>query len=248
MTLTRHARATAALFPLLLLGGCIGSVIGGGKPDALYRFGSSTAAPSAPGAAFARRSLLLMPVRFPAAAAGDRLLTVAGTDVAYIKDVRWVSAAPVLFRDGLAGTFQRRVPDIALADRVTASGVDAVLTVDVTRFEAAYDRGTAAAPTVHVAGVAVLIDPTSRTAIARRPFAQAQSASADTITAIVAATDTASRNALVELVDWTNASVIVRPPQIRSMSRSTKGGVGRRTEFAPERQKLISSGATQTAN
>ena len=210
MTNSRRKRAVAALSPMLLLGGCLGALVGGGQPDGLYRFGDARDMGAVQRDTVPRRSLLVMPIRFPASAAGDRLLTVAGNEAAYLKDVRWMSPAPILFRDALNATLRRRVPDLSLADRATAAGADTVLTIEVESFAASYDRGIAAPATIHIAGVASLVNSGSRTVVARKSFAQAITASADTVTAIVAAIDLACRNSTVELADWTNVHVPLR--------------------------------------
>lgn len=227
MMIAKRLCAISLLAPMLLLGGCLKSLMGGGKPDGLYRFGSLADLPLQSAQNTPQRLLLVMPVRFPAAAAGDRMLTVSGNEMAYLKDMRWISAASILFRDSLTDAVQRRAPDLALADRTTATRADAILAVDVDRFEASYDHGTGSPPTIHIAGSAALIDSATRIAIARRAFSRSIPASTNTIGGLVATIDAGSRQSVVELADWANITVPVN--RVDLPRKSGKFPSGRRT-------------------
>lgn len=207
MKITDRALALGALPSLLLLGGCLGSLVGGGKPDALYRFGSFADVPVQAEAGTPRRMLLLPAVRFPAAASGDRILTISGDQIAYVKDVRWMSASSILYHDSLTEALRRRAPDIAITDPSTVSRAQAVLSVEIERFEASYDDGVDRPPVIYVAGAASLIDPANRSVLARRSFAHSVRSSANTTGAIVRGIDLASRQGIVELADWAARTV-----------------------------------------
>lgn len=224
MKIARITSATAMLGAVLMLGGCIGSLVGGGKPDTLYRFGDFDDASAIVQPGLARRTLLLTPASFPAAVAGDRLLTVEGNEVAYLKDVRWASPAPILFRDALTRAFQRRAPDIVLADRTTAGAAQAVLTVDVNKFEAAYENGPDAPPVIHVSGSSAIVG-ADRALLGRHAFTHALPASANTTSAVAAAIDVASRDSIVELVDWVSTVLPVKPSPPRQASDRPVAGV-----------------------
>lgn len=238
MTITRPARALCILPSLLLLGGCLGSLVGGGKPDALYRFGSVADLPVQTAVGMPRRMLVLPPVRFPAAASGDRILTTSGDQVAYVKDVRWLSASSILYHDSLAETLRRRVPDLALADRGTVARAQAVLAVEVERFEASYEEGADRPPVIYVTGTASLIDPANRSVMARRSFGLPQRAPTNTAGGIVRAIDLASRQGIIELADWAARTV----PMTRRDGIAAPAG--RRTDAGSERMKATGPGGS----
>lgn len=195
----------------MTVSGCVGSLLGGGKPDQLYRFGaSSSAAPIAAAAApQTRRTILLLPVRFAPEIEGDRLLAAQGQEMLYIKDARWVTSAPALFTQALRGGFKERAPDIAIAQPRDAQPADYGLQLRVDRFEARYDAGPQAAPTIHIKGMAALVDLKSRAPVGSYDLAASQVATANGTAAIVAAFDQATAVAVAATVDW--ASVMALP-------------------------------------
>ncbi len=214
MTIISRCRTAGAVAPLLLLGGCLGGLIGGGKPAALYRFGDLTDVPQPAEQVAPRRTVRIMPIDFAAAAAGDRVLTIEGSEAAYLKNVRWVSPAAALFRDGLANGVARRAPDLVMAtEGPAARHADVILSVSVTRFEASYDHGGKAAPFAHVAATASIIDPSTRTIVERRRFEHTAAAEANTVTSIVQSINVASRDVIVDLVDWVSSTSPVRRPR-----------------------------------
>ena len=81
--------ATAAL--ALALGGCV-TIFPKEEPEQLYRFASASA-PSSSGQV-ARYAVLEDAIDFDRMASTDRILTVTGDEVAYIKGGRWAVAAP----------------------------------------------------------------------------------------------------------------------------------------------------------
>ncbi len=197
------SRATVAIAAALTLSGCVGGLLGGGKPDTLYRFGP-VAADTIPQATAAPRRTLALPVpQFSPAVAGDRILTTQGSEISYIKGVRWVSPAPTLYAAALDATVATRAPDIAVATR--ASGAAAtVLTVSVNKFEASYPEAV-----IHVGGVASLADRATKTIVARLQFSGTAPAAAGTGPAIVAAFDAATMQSVTQIVDWANVTIPV---------------------------------------
>lgn len=208
MSLRASLRLAAGTALATLLGGCLGGLVGGGKPDALYRFGDAGPAATAP-LATPRRVLAVLPVQLPAAAAGDRILTVEGNAAAYVKDVRWVSPAATLFSDAIRGALVVRVPDLALVDRITARQAQQYLSVRIDRFETRFAEG-ATAPVVVVEGEASLADPATRAITARRPIVQRVDASGSDASSVAAAYDGAVRAAGVDVADWVNQRLTVK--------------------------------------
>src|SRR5690242_16860750 len=113
----RHLRPLAVCRPVVLLialttptlSGCI-SLFPKTDPVALYRFeGAQQAVAPRPGAA-AAFALARVPTVFPRAAAGDRILTVTGSQVAYIAGARWVSPASALFDESVDRAFASYPP------------------------------------------------------------------------------------------------------------------------------------------
>ena len=130
-----------------LCAGCV-TLLPKAAAEPLYRFGGDASAPP-PTAAPGRDGLLGIVVTLPAAARGDSLLAVSGRSAAYISGGRWVSPASDLFREAAVR---------ALAGRGTAGPGGGVLTLAVTRFEADYDHGTDAPPTVRIEAALRLSD------------------------------------------------------------------------------------------
>jgi cholesterol transport system auxiliary component len=198
-------RATM-MVAMLSLGGCVGTLLGGGKPDQLYRFGQIVGAPgseviNAPG-----RSVVMMPPRFAPEAAGDRVLTSEGNAAAYVKGMRWTAPAPVLYAAALDAAAARRAPDMAFATRGAAPPGAAMLTVEIDRFEAEYGSGSKAPPTISVQGMANLYDSQTRAAIGRYRIHVSAPAAARNAAAIAAAFDDAVQESAVGLIDWVNLS------------------------------------------
>jgi cholesterol transport system auxiliary component len=189
--------AFAALALPLLLGGCI-SVFPKTKPVQMYRFGDQVAAPAAPAAAPAL--VIKGPIAFPPASGGDRILTITGTESAYIGGARWVAPAASLFDAALAKAF-----DAPGAPRLVARGeplaAPSTLRLDVRAFEARYPG-----PTVRVQLRATLIRNADRGLIGEKMFEAEAPAGDNRQTAIVAAYDKAVGEVLAGVRDWTAAN------------------------------------------
>jgi cholesterol transport system auxiliary component len=118
-------------------------------PEGLYRFGGDVrprpgtrAGPGGDPAA-----TLGITVTLPVAAQGDTLLALSGNRAAYISGGRWVAPATDLFREAAVR---------ALTGQAPIGHGPARLTLTVTRFEADYDQGLDAAPTVRIDAVLLL--------------------------------------------------------------------------------------------
>ena len=208
-TALRFARnALPVALSALALAGCI-SLLPKTKPARLYRFGAPAPAaspvaptPSPSSASFAVR---LAPVGFPVAAAADRILTVDGERVAYVAGGRWVTAAATLFEAAVVQTFDTRGGPAHLLARGELAPAALVLKLDVRRFEARYEQGAGAAPTVLVEVFAALDDPADATQHRQHIFIERVPATDNRMEPIVAAYDQAVGKTCAEVADWVNA-------------------------------------------
>ncbi len=196
----RPAIAAPAL--ALLLSGCLGSLLGG-KPENLYRFGApeaaTTGAQGGPLPAGGRKVQLVIP-SFPIEAAGDRILTVEGANASYIKDARWVTAGPFLYRAALANQFAPGGPVVPLTERHRGDA-DYALRVRIDRFEARYENGPKAPPVVEIDGTATLFDKAGKER-ASYALADREPAAANRTGEIVAAYDRAVARQTAGLARW----------------------------------------------
>lgn len=199
----RVARAAILALAATSLAGCI-SLFPKSDPAQLYRFDARrpTAEESAPRPA-TQFGVTRAGGSFTRAAAGDRLLTVTGGTVAYIAESRWVSPAVTLFEEATSHAFDANAGSARLVSRGEAAKADYSLRIDVTRFEAVYDRGAQAAPLIVVSLRVTLAKP-DRT-LAGTDLIEAQVRAGDNrVSAIVAAFNEAVGDVLARLVDWTN--------------------------------------------
>jgi cholesterol transport system auxiliary component len=191
--------SSGALALPLVLGGCI-SVFPKAKPVQMYRFGDQAPAPAAAAPAAAPVAVLKGPITFPPASGGDRILTVSGSQSAYVGGARWVAPAASLFDQALLEAF-----DAPGAPRLVARGeplsAASTLRLDVRAFEARYPG-----PTVRVQVRATLTRNADRALIGEKMF-DAQVPAADNRQGpIVAAFDQAVGQVLAGVRDWTAAT------------------------------------------
>lgn len=200
--------------PLLRIGGAVAlalslsacvSVFPKSKPAQLYRFDAQ--APSAE-ESMARPAAKFAVTRsggsFVRSAASDRILTVTGTEVAYIAESRWVTPAVTLFDEALAKAFDMNAGAARLAARGELAKVDYGLRVDVTRFEAVYDQGPKAPPMVVVAARMTLTRNSDRSLVGTDIIEAQVRAGDNRVGAIVEAFNKAAGQALNGIVAWTN--------------------------------------------
>ena len=184
--------------------GCI-SLFPKADPAQLYRFGATTPQLQENPSVEPSFGVLLMATGFDRAAASDRILTVSGTQAAYIKDARWVTSSVALFDSALQRTFDADQGPARLVDRAEIARIDYVLKLDVRTFEARYDHGQAAAPTIVVEVHAALDRTQDRVVVGDRSFRASVTASDNRVGAIAQAFDQAVAEVLGELVAWVNA-------------------------------------------
>lgn len=187
------------------LGGCI-SLLPKSKPAHLYRFGQTAAAEALPAAPAGFVGVIRNAGAFQRESAGDRLLTVTGGKAAYVAETRWVAPAAVLWDQALVAAFDADPGPIRLVSRGEPATADYVLRVDVRNFEARYEAGPRAAPTVLVRARAVMIRADSK-AVGEQVFEARVPASGNRVAAIVQAYDKAVGEVLGQLVAWTNGQV-----------------------------------------
>lgn len=218
--MTSSLRLIGPLLLALASSGCAG-LLGGGKPDRLYRFGISAAAAS-PSAAIAvpTRTLILATPAFASEVSGPRLLTVEGGRASYVKDARWVAPAPLLFGAAVKAGFGQRAPWIAMVDRRGKAGGD-VLQLSIARFEA--DYAGAGPPTVRVQGEALLADGAGGVRLAAFRIAEEQPAAADAVGAIAAAFDVVTARAVTGIVDWAARIEVARSNEGAGRNQASPG-------------------------
>jgi len=202
-------RALALLILSAGLCGCI-SVFPKAKPSQLYRFANAAASLPAqaapPGLAITRGG-----TNFPTDVAGDAILTVTGNQAAFIAGARWVEPASLQFDEALSSAFD--APGAPrLAGRGESFGVPATLRLEVRRFQADYDKGQGAAPTVEVQVRAILMRNSDRAVVGDKLFDIRQPADDNTVSAIVAAYGAAVSQTVGGIRDWATAgAAAIRP-------------------------------------
>ncbi len=198
------ARIAASAAIVASLGGCI-SLLPKQKPAQLYRFGYSTPPAQAPPAA-PSFTVSQTPTSFDRASAGDLILTVTGDQAAYIAGSRWVTSANTLFDAAVTRAFDAAGGPARLVPHGEPVRADYALKLDVRRFEARYEHGQQAPPTVAVEVYVALVDRTLDTRAAKsRIFAATAPASENRASAIAGAYDEALDKVLNDIVAWVGA-------------------------------------------
>jgi cholesterol transport system auxiliary component len=187
----------------LALSGCI-SLLPKSKPSQLYRFGQPAAEAGAKSGAvgvFQANGL------FPSEAAGDRILTIeSGGKAAYVAQSRWIAPASILWTEAVQSAFDADPGRVRLNVRGQAGKSEYVLRLDVRSFEARYDNGAGAAPTV-VVRVRCVMSKMDMSKVTEQIFEVKTRASDNRVGAIVAAYDKAATDVLGQIVAWTNSSI-----------------------------------------
>lgn len=198
--MTPRAPVFAALAAVCALTGAC-ALLATPEPVQLYRFGSGETAPAPGVRAGAPIEVMLRPIEFDPAARGDRILAVTGAEAAYLAGARWVSPAETLFVAALENAFSVDPGRVRLSGmREATPGVQS-LDVDVLVFEARYpSRG--AAPTATVVTRVRLLG-RDRSIRAEQTFTTEHRADDNRVSAIVAAFDAASAEAVSRIVAWT---------------------------------------------
>ena len=190
----------AALAAVTALGACV-TLFPKTAPSQLYRF--DAAVQSMPPASGPPVAVRLGTVDFDPAAAGDRLLTVDGDQVAYVQDGRWAIPAGQMFQEAVTHGFH--AAGMRLVDIGESGQARFRLRLQVTHFEARYLSGPKAAPTVFVT-VRATLDHPNGALVAEQPFEASFAASDNRLGAIVQAYDQAVSKVVGELVAWVGQS------------------------------------------
>jgi cholesterol transport system auxiliary component len=186
------------------LSGCI-SLLPKSKPAQLYRFGvAHSANMAAAGAATTPGpnavAVYLSNGKFQEESSDDRILTVTGGKAAYIADSRWVAPAEILFEQAVARAFD--ASPVHVIARGQPGRFTYAMRLDVRTFEAHYDSGPKAAPTVIVRLHAALTR-ADQSSVGEQDFEARVPASDNRVGAIVAAYNTAVGDVVGKIVAWT---------------------------------------------
>jgi len=204
MTRSALLRLAAVATAALSLSACV-SLLPKTKPANLYRFGQASAAADALTAAEGQVGVFRTNGLFQREAAGDRLVTVNGSgQVAYLAETRWVAPAAILWDEAVLAAFDADPGRARLISRGEPASAAYLLRVDVRSFEARYDHGSKAPPTVVVRIRAAMTKGGDRSLVAEKLFEQQVPASSNHVSAIVPAYDKAVAGVLKDLVAWTN--------------------------------------------
>lgn len=196
-------RAGAAVGMAVALSGCI-TLFPKTKPAQLYRFdGAEEAQPASGAAAIDRVGIVRTPGGFSRAASTDRIMTVTGSQVAYVAEARWAQPAVTLFDEAVTRAFTRQAGPVRLVARGEPGRAPYSLRLDVERFEAVYDHGGKAAPDVQIEVHAVLVRAADRVVIKDQVIATHARASNNRVSDIVQAFELSTRQALDEVVKLT---------------------------------------------
>ena len=196
-------RPIAATVAAMALSAC--ALLATPEPVQSYRFGEAAAASSAAPSVASPTEVTLRRVEFPEAVEGDRLLGVTGTETAYIAGARWVSPAADLYMASIENAFAAQATRVRLIGPRELIRARRSLDIDVRSFEARYEA-PGRAPTIVVTARARLLALPDRTVVAEQVFTVEQPATANRVSAIVEAFDTATRDLNTRIVAWTDAS------------------------------------------
>lgn len=211
MTYRRTIAGFLGLVPLCLMEGCAGGLLGGGKPDALYRFGASEVPALSASPLAAQQMLLLETVRFAPEIDGDRMLAVHGGSARYIKGSRWVTSGPSLFTQAMFRRLRSGTSGFQTVKAQSGGSTGFSLMVGIARFEAAYDDPAMThRPSIYVEGDATLSRFPDRKLVAQRHFVVRMPAAQNRAADIVAAFDRATTCYTDDVAQWVASSAAGR--------------------------------------
>ncbi len=186
----------------LALSGCI-SLLPKSKPADLYRFGQPGAA-EAITAPQGQVGVFRTNSTFQRESAGDRLLTVSDGKVAYIADTRWAVPAVVLWDEAVLAAFDADPGHVRLISRGEPASAAYILRLDVRNFEARYEHGPKAPPTIVVRVRGAITRSGKTPGVVEKIFEKQVTAGDNRVSAIVPAYDRAVREVLKDVVAWTS--------------------------------------------
>jgi cholesterol transport system auxiliary component len=192
----RLAAIGAALALSAGLAGCI-TLFPKETPVQLYRFDAAVQPIQSSARPFAVRTGM---ADFDPPAAGDRIMTVDGDQVAYVAAGRWSSPASQMFDQAVAHGFA--APGDAARLVGSTGKADYRLRLAVSRFEARYPSGPTSAPTIVVVVRATLDRQSDYTHVGAQEFKAEVPAADNRVGPIVEAFDQATTKVVGDLVAW----------------------------------------------
>jgi cholesterol transport system auxiliary component len=192
----RLAAIGAALALSAGLAGCI-TLFPKEAPVQLYRFDAAVQPIQSSARGFAVRTGM---ADFDPPAAGDRIMTVDGDQVAYVATGRWSSPANQMFDQAVAHGFA--APGDAARLVGSTGKADYRLRLAVSRFEARYPSGPTSTPTIVVVVRATLDRQSDYTLVGAQEFKAEVPAADNRVGPIVEAFDQATTKVVGDLVAW----------------------------------------------
>lgn len=216
----RSRRFFFALACAGLAAGCISVLPEAGPAPDVYRLaaGGGTATIAAVGADardVAEGPIITVPTPLAARALNtDRLAVVTdGNMISYAAGARWDETAPHVIQEAVITRLEAD-PRFGAGVRPEDSVVgDYELRLDVRRFEAVYEDGADAAPTIHVVARMRLVRREARALLGADEIAVAVPASQNRVSAIVAAFETALDRVTAQAADWTHGTAARDPAE-----------------------------------
>jgi cholesterol transport system auxiliary component len=135
-------------------------------------------------------------------------LTVTGSETAYIAGVRWVAPAAVLFRQAVPSAFDEPTSRSRVLTQGEIGAAAGVLQLSVAKFEVDYLGGR---PTISVM-IRARLSTAGGQLLGERTFDVEKPAAANRVSDIVPTFDAATREALGQIVTWTDQSLDAVPP------------------------------------
>ena len=181
---------------LVLLSGCVGGLLGGGKPADLYSFRSEPPQrqPDADARVVAVRQL-----SFPNNLRPDSIETNANSRVAALAKARWSQPVPEMFRLALIDQLEQ-----SSRTRVARSDFQKpadIMSAEISQFTATFDQGLKAPPLITIVVRAEVASGAARD-VAVRSFESRTRATDATVTSIVAAYRAGVSNITQEITLW----------------------------------------------
>lgn len=204
LTMTRRLSIFAAALSVFAAPGCI-SVLPESEPDTLYRL--TTAALDGAGPVDGAATVLIARLEAPRGLAGDRIAIQRNNQIAYMAGAAWLAPAPDLLHAAIMDAFHESAPAVAPANLTDGVSARFDLILQLRHFEAIYQTGSDAAPTVRAGLRARLIDRDTRSLVDAQTIEVDMAASANRQGDIVAAFSQASNEAARQLALWTQEEV-----------------------------------------
>jgi cholesterol transport system auxiliary component len=193
-------RALLAVAPLLLLLAGCGSLIGpSGAPPKIYALNPTLTPVDAPKVTW---QLSVMRPDAPDVYGNQRIVIQRGGIIDYYADAQWPDETEPLLQRLIVEGFEKSGDIAAVGGERSGLHADVLLQLEVRNFVARYDSESGA-PIVDVEIIAKLVTPDQRLVAATLDSHHTVTASENSIPAAVAAFDTATGQAISEIIAWT---------------------------------------------